>query len=99
MLGMIEIKGTDPFFTWSNKRQGSQEAWSRLDRVFGNSHIFGLLNAISTKVVGTVSSYRCAVVVQFFKLNQIIDDGGGGLFCIEVWWFQEGDSKEIMISQ
>lgn len=99
MLGMIEIKGTDLFFTWSNKRQGNKKTWSRLGRVSGNSQIFGLPNEISTKVVGTVSSYRCVVVIQFSKLNQIIDDGGGGLFPTEVWWFQEGDSKEIMRRQ
>lgn len=32
-LGLQEIKGSGPFFTWNNRRQGEAKTWSRLDRV------------------------------------------------------------------
>lgn len=35
-LHLHEIKGSDPFYTWSNRRKEETQTWSRLDRVSVN---------------------------------------------------------------
>lgn len=92
-LGLQEIKGSSPFFTWNNNIKGDALTWTKLDRVFINFSVCHCL----TQFLHEISTPPHPIIVPFwfnwsneiFLWKQPVDDlcalNSGGSKRIVVW--------------
>lgn len=61
-LGLQEIKGSSPFFTWNNNIKGDALTWTKLDRVFINFSVCHCL----TQFLHEISTPPHPIIVLFW---------------------------------